>query len=892
MATLYCNTSGSKPSYECSVSYGTVTRSGTTVTVPNVTLTLTRNGNDYTTNRIAYCAGKSSNGTDIANNTTINSYGTASRASYTKSLGNITYTTTGTSVHLYVAVASTGGSSSWSNFKGGSPVTVFNSDITCPAANPTFTTQPTASKKSETEIQLTSGSTNISSNMYYRYTSDRNSWPDWTNATLMSSSTITIGGLNANTTYYFQVQARNASDNSLRQHSDVVNATTYSYPTLVSWPNDITMDAATKTMVFSFNNPLSRGITFKASIGNYEVQSTTWSNEGILNLDCDSVYDEIPTATSGTINLWIGANGLITSTTKTVYAVESYAKPTVKTAGLVWSAVHPSGIATIFTDTSKMVQNKSYLKVSMSSLANIGTANKGASAISSASFTFGGYTAQALTTTATAYGDSSRVYNYAGNQVATISVTDSRGYTGTATITIPFIEYANPIAAISAKRNDGYGTAVTLSLSGTCSSLNNTNSITNLQYKIGSSGTWTAAVVSSGAATVSTTLASNSTQIYYCKATDAAGNISAEVSFEVGVGQPIAFIDTDKQGVGVNCFPTGKGIYSEEGYCNGDIFVKTVKHDNNTNSTKYARICDWEIASNASLNGSYKIQGFITLSQGYNSAAGQLRQITFAINASNGNQHSTYGYFKMMAKQFNDGGNAATKFYLVQTSARKMTLWMTIPTYCTAYTTLTYFNNNNTITVYTNCEDTEPDDTYTEIAYSNILDAYPIGSIYMSYDSTSPALIFGGNWTQIKGKYMYALANSPGTNALTGVGTGSTTLTAAQSGLPMHRHDMTHTHSFGASFFIRHGNTSGTATIASGANTTVYENSYGDTWSNGFSTSTYSHKPDKLEIDGTTGGSSATNTGWSNNGYAQDASQGHSHEIAYYAVYVWQRIAD
>ena len=36
------------------------------------------------------------------------------------------------------------------------------------------------------------------------------------------------------------------------------------------------------------------------------------------------------------------------------------------------------------------------------------------------------------------------------------------------------------------------------------------------------------------------------------------------------------------------------------------------------------------------------------------------------------------------------------------------------------------------------------------------LDAYPIGSIYMSLDSTNPADIFGGVWEQIKDTFLLA----------------------------------------------------------------------------------------------------------------------------------------
>lgn len=33
---------------------------------------------------------------------------------------------------------------------------------------------------------------------------------------------------------------------------------------------------------------------------------------------------------------------------------------------------------------------------------------------------------------------------------------------------------------------------------------------------------------------------------------------------------------------------------------------------------------------------------------------------------------------------------------------------------------------------------------------------YPVGSVYISYNSTSPATLFGGTWVQIKDKFLLA----------------------------------------------------------------------------------------------------------------------------------------
>lgn len=60
------------------------------------------------------------------------------------------------------------------------------------------------------------------------------------------------------------------------------------------------------------------------------------------------------------------------------------------------------------------------------------------------------------------------------------------------------------------------------------------------------------------------------------------------------------------------------------------------------------------------------------------------------------------------------------------------------------------------------------------------LKAYPVGAIYISYVSTSPASLFGGTWSQITGKVLRA-ANDVNTG-------GSDTVTLTTSQIPSHNH--------------------------------------------------------------------------------------------------------
>lgn len=71
---------------------------------------------------------------------------------------------------------------------------------------------------------------------------------------------------------------------------------------------------------------------------------------------------------------------------------------------------------------------------------------------------------------------------------------------------------------------------------------------------------------------------------------------------------------------------------------------------------------------------------------------------------------------------------------------------------------------------------------YTSVSTFILDRVYPVGSIYISYTSTSPASLFGGNWTQITGRFLRAA------NDVSQGGSDTHTLTVAQ--MPSHTHLM------------------------------------------------------------------------------------------------------
>lgn len=77
----------------------------------------------------------------------------------------------------------------------------------------------------------------------------------------------------------------------------------------------------------------------------------------------------------------------------------------------------------------------------------------------------------------------------------------------------------------------------------------------------------------------------------------------------------------------------------------------------------------------------------------------------------------------------------------------------------------------------------------------SLLDVYPIGSIYMSVNNTSPATLFGGTWEQLKDRFLLG-AGDTYTNGSTG---GEATHTLTIDEMPSHNHGIANFNSWGES---------------------------------------------------------------------------------------------
>jgi len=86
-------------------------------------------------------------------------------------------------------------------------------------------------------------------------------------------------------------------------------------------------------------------------------------------------------------------------------------------------------------------------------------------------------------------------------------------------------------------------------------------------------------------------------------------------------------------------------------------------------------------------------------------------------------------------------------------------------------------------------------------------EVYPVGSIYMSVNSTSPQTLFGGTWEQLTSTFLYASSTPTNNNAKTATA-GASTVSLTASQMPRHTHTQnSHNHTQNAHTHIQDAHT-------------------------------------------------------------------------------------
>ena len=728
------------------------------------------------------------------------------------------------------------------------------------------------------------------------------------NATSGTFSVSTSAG-SSNTIY---IVCRNAAS-SLDTASDSYTIKTYYFPHVTSVGTANWVIGNNQTV--SIYNPL--GHTFQLYMTDKN-GTIVWQNDNATGtsvtipgsaINSAQLYKSIPNTTSGTAYYYCKYKNSNQTASKTSNYLcnPSACKPVVNTTNFQYKDVSDSA-QSVIKDNQILVQGHSKLAIHFEQ-----TSGKNSATIKKYKISFGGDTAEYTTHCGSGVFVTpfNKVVSQSGNTNISLTVVDSRGYTS-APVTLPVTirAWSKPTVAVTANRKNDFEKETTLNVTVTNYSLLKNSSgqeinAANKSISYTCTNNATNTVVSSGdiTSTLTKTLNLNQEQSFTFAVTisDSFGATYATTSeVVVNKGTPIMMIDGENLGVGINCFPEGSGLYVD-----GDIYSRGVKTQlksyyfidaTDLDSTKFYPVIfsrtqsmiDCEIHSESG-NGSkpynQNVIHFQMISQGWSDTPP-----CFAIL-----QYNVYSATEITIGCIGRGtsigdncvwirGGLSYDFY----SNIKPVL------YETDYDDPEYTENKEIFSVGTNYyggTNTRvdilftPQTTITKGAYFSNLTLnnndflnkiYPIGTIYMSIENTSPASFIGGNWTPLKDRFLIGAGNSYSKEATGGYST--ITLTAAQSGLRDHVHPASYS---GANFYIRHGKTIGTATVKAGVNTSV-ENGVGDVWSNGFDTAEYSHNIDRVNIGGTV---SVTGSGTLN------AAEAHSNMPPYLAVYMWKRIS-
>ena len=564
LGTFYGYSNGSAYGrYNCTLYWDNITRSGTKVTMNNARVVMTKTDTDkYTINRFAGCA--SINGTSIHYNTTLKAYQTQSPNSITFTIGSPSTTTTGTSFNFYVAIASTGGSSSWGNFQA-TPLE-WSGSISCPSANPTYITKPTITNIQETSLVINRGTTDISSKFYYK----RSGTTTWIELT---ATNTTISSLTANTSYTFDFKVANATDASLTTTTDSITAKTIQFPYIKTVGVENVIIGSMQTL--TLHNPLGRKV---------EILMTNGTQDGTI------IYSNTTTGTSHSFTVPIEAACAAIGNSSTIGSAVYYCKyleniiqtktGTYQTTESLFRPSWTSNINEIFTykdgnedfvntitkDNQILVQEYSQLfyGVNYNDFPAIASYN---SPIKTYQISINNEDFIEIPASSTEPNTDSGLIMPADARNITIAVRaiDSRGYkSNILTTTLNVQPYNAPQGSIEVYREGGYGTTVHLIIHPVWGI--NSNNIGTATYAFGKNGGVIGTTTSTSSFDTIIPLANFDNEASFTFEvilTDKLGRSSNPIYGSIGIGEPILFIDVGDgvTGIGVNCFPETKGMY-------------------------------------------------------------------------------------------------------------------------------------------------------------------------------------------------------------------------------------------------------------------------------------------------------------------------------------------
>ena len=302
--------------------------------------------------------------------------------------------------------------------------------------------------------------------------------------------------------------------------------------------------------VSSYTNNLiiKLGSTTLQTITNYTSGASFTLSDSALN----TIYSSVTSAKTATLSfsLQTYSGSLLLGTSDAVSKVLNIndSNPTI---GTVTYRDSNSTTAAITANDQYIVRNNSTLEVTVNTLAALNSATLASITVA------GGGVSQ--TRSLSGSSDTSEVFNLgvvnqSSNFTLTVTLTDSRGYTVTKTLTILVYDWTLPTATISALRVDNYYTTTNITVNANYSSLGGHNTLSlTAQYKKTSDSSYSAPVTLTNG--VATALSLDNNYEWNLKVTVADSLGSTIYNLVIGRGLPIWFVDRLLNSVGINCFP-------------------------------------------------------------------------------------------------------------------------------------------------------------------------------------------------------------------------------------------------------------------------------------------------------------------------------------------------
>ena len=469
------------------------------------------------------------------------------------------------------------------------------------------------SKADETSLTFSWATDNTCDRVEYQI--NDGSWVAAQTDISTKSGSFTIGSRTANTSYEIQVRFRR-QDSQLWSYTDEdVYYSTYNYPYLSENLGELTIGGSHTLKLY---NPLSREVDITATIPNPGGGTKTLSfgrfnkNSITVTPNIDELYKSIPVSKTGTITYYCDpvASGNTTSKSATFKCNDADCKPIIPANAIQYKELSET-VKNLIGDTNNqfLVQSHSQLGIKFSAASPQNYAQD----IQSYKITCSGtsITEKTETQVPSTYLDFGKVNNT--SITITLIAKDRRGYESdkyTMTISNNNIRaWSKPTVTLSAKRQNDFNEET--DIIATITNWSNIE-INGVNYNSRQNKAILTLLSNEG-----TSLSNNPTQYVFNKETDYYNDFksaktlnvldgskvffyqvqiedafgSASYNYATAIvnrGVPIMMVDGESLGVGVNCFPDGKGLYIDgyrvpiirygtgnpSGGDNGDIYIK------------------------------------------------------------------------------------------------------------------------------------------------------------------------------------------------------------------------------------------------------------------------------------------------------------------------------